>query len=115
MRVLAASFADRDAAVRVLEELRQRFDLTPEDAAVAPLGVGTASGPASTVLAGRFYEERIDVVRELVERSGGEVVVVVDEVITLPRVRGGNAAQHGPGSGVLATRGTDPSHQQRRN
>ena len=85
MRVLAASFADREAAVRVLDALRERYELSPDDAAVAPLGLGASSTHPFTVLAGRFQEDRIDAVRELGEGHGGEIVVVVDEVATRPR------------------------------
>jgi hypothetical protein len=86
MRVLAASFDRREAALHVLGLLRERYQLDATDASVAPLAAaGPGEAPAPTVLAGRFREERVDQVRRLCEEHGGQVVVVVDESITRPR------------------------------
>ena len=77
MRVLAVAFRDGTAADRVLRELRRRYALAPDDAAVAPLGSGLFR--ASTVLAGRFPDELVPEVRDTVAAAGGEVVTEVDE------------------------------------
>ncbi len=78
MRVLAAAFADESAARRALDELRERYGLGPDDAGIAPLGDGQ-SGPSRVVLAGRFADDGVHTVRELLAEFGGEVVSEVDE------------------------------------
>ena len=84
MRVLAAKFADREAALRVLESLRAAYDLGPHDAEVAPLGEPD-DGDRSTVLAGRFHDARLAAIRDTISRAGGLVVADVDEGWTHPR------------------------------
>jgi hypothetical protein len=76
VRVVAARFADRRAARRVLEHLRAKYALGPSDAEVAPLG---AAEGQMTVLAGRFREGRVTEVMELLRRAGGEIVADIDE------------------------------------
>src|ERR671916_291645 len=82
MRVIAARFVDRRAAVGVLESLRRSFGLGPADADVAPLAAGAYQ---MTVLAGRFRESKVREVLEIIRGSGGEVVADVDEGWTLAR------------------------------
>jgi hypothetical protein len=85
VRVLAATFQDESAAERVLGSLREAYGLRGSDAAVAPVaGVGSDAGQA-VLLAGRFYEDRVPVVRDFVEREGGRVVIDVDEAATKRR------------------------------
>ena len=83
MRVLAATFSDREAAAGVLRELRVRYELGPEDAAVAPLGTTGASN-GLTLLAGRFYDERVQDIKQLIERHGGQIVADIDKQWTDP-------------------------------
>ena len=84
MRVLAATFADRDRARGLLDELQDRYDLGPEDAAVAPLGTVGQQRHGLTLLAGRFHDERVMEIRGLIERWGGHVVADVDKQWTDP-------------------------------
>ena len=84
MRVLAASFSDRDRAREVLTELRRRYGLAPDDAGLAPLGTNGSGESGETLLAGRFWEDRVTEIRELIERHGGEVVADVDKRWTDP-------------------------------
>ena len=81
MRVVGATFSRREKAEQVLEELRSRFDLRQSDAAVAPLGV-TGDREDATVLAGRFQDDCVALVRELIERCGGSIAVEIDEQAT---------------------------------
>jgi hypothetical protein len=81
MRVVGATFSKREAAERALDELRRRLRLGRRDLAVAPLGRNGKGGEA-TVLAGRFHEEKIPVVRSLVEQHGGRIEIEVDERAT---------------------------------
>ncbi len=86
MRVVAATFKDRDAAHRVLRHLRDVFGLGAKDAELAPLGTaGSEHSEGVTLLAGRFQEDRVPGVREVVEQNGGQVVVNVDEAATRRR------------------------------
>ena len=86
MRVVAATFKDRDAAHRVLRELRDAFGLGVKDAELAPLGTaGSEDSEGVTLLAGRFQDDRVAGVREVVEQNGGQVVVNVDEAATKRR------------------------------
>ena len=90
MRVLAATFSDRSAAAGVLRELRARYELGPEDAALAPLG-DSGARDGLTLLAGRFYDERVADIRQLIERHGGQVVADVDKRWTDPWPKGAAA------------------------
>ncbi len=85
VRVLAASFGDRKVARRVLRVLQRAYELRAEDAAVAPMGTSTGSDEPMTVLAGRFHDDRVAPIRDLVERYGGRVLVEVDERATRRR------------------------------
>jgi hypothetical protein len=78
MRVLAAAFEDEAVAQSVLDELRGRYGLLPGDASIAPLGSGDSS-EARTLLAGRFDDEAVPVISDIVANHGGEVVSDVDE------------------------------------
>jgi hypothetical protein len=86
LRVLAARFADREAAARVLEQLRAAFDLGPHDAETAPLGAA-GDDDGLTLLAGRFHDSRLPDVRRSIERGGGTIVADVDEGWTHPERR----------------------------
>lgn len=86
MRVLAARFPDREHASAALDALRRRFALRADDAAIAPLGIpGLADEGSDTLLAGRFRENNLDVVRRTLTKAGGSVVADVDEQWTRPR------------------------------
>jgi hypothetical protein len=81
--VLAARFADREAAGRVLQQLRASYDLGPRDAETAPLG--EADDPDGlTLLAGRFHDTRVGEIRHAIEGAGGEIVADLDEGWTHP-------------------------------
>ncbi|CAN5602458.1 MAG: hypothetical protein H0V12_03310 [Chloroflexi bacterium] len=97
MRVIAATFSDRPAATRVLNELRGRYELSADDADVAPLGTYGGSRETLTVLAGRFWEDRVVEVAEIIGRNGGELVADIDERWTHARTTGGSAQR--PASG----------------
>jgi hypothetical protein len=89
MRVVAAAFDDKVAATRALEELRGRYGLRPEDASIAPLGDDDGAA-GRTVLAGRFVDEAMPAIQEIVAHHGGEVVSEVDEAWTRsPDLSGG--------------------------
>jgi len=90
LRVLAASFRDGKVARRVLKELQRAYELRAEDAAVAPMGTAAESDAPLTVLAGRFHDDRVGRIRDLVERYGGRVLVEVDERATRRRQPAGS-------------------------
>ncbi len=90
MRVLAASFRDGKVARRVLKELQRAYELRAEDAAVALMGTAAESDAPLTVLAGRFHDDRVGRIRDLVERYGGRVLVEVDERATRRRQPAGS-------------------------
>lgn len=93
LRVLAAQFADRDAATRVLEQLRALYDLGPHDAETAPLG-DNDDHDGLTLLAGHFDDAQLPHVKASIELAGGEIVADVDEGWTHPQRR---PAPVGPG------------------
>jgi hypothetical protein len=82
VRVIAATFRDETAAERVLGRLREAFELRRTDAELAPLGVVGSDLDEATLLAGRFYDDRVPTIRALIERCGGRVVMDVDEIRT---------------------------------
>lgn len=86
VRVIAATFHDETTAQRVLRRLRRAYELRRTDAELAPLGVAGSDYQEPVVLAGHFYDERVPIVRDLIERSGGRVVVDVDEAATKTRL-----------------------------
>ena len=81
MRVLAAAFEDPASAQTALEQLRDRYGLSPADASIAPLGNDDRAA-ARTVLAGRFPDTDVQEIRALVAEYGGQVVSEVDETWT---------------------------------
>jgi hypothetical protein len=83
MRVLAAAFEDPAAARVVLEELRHRYDLSPTDAGIAPLGTEDRS-PDQTVIAGHFTDDVVPEFQAVVAAHGGVMVGDVDELWTRP-------------------------------
>lgn len=89
MRVLAARFPNRERASAALGSLHHRFQLSPPDVAIAPMGVPGEVSRNDTLLAGRFSEDRTDDVCRLIHEAGGEVVANVDE-----RWTRSHAAQH---------------------
>jgi hypothetical protein len=78
MRLVAATFTDEVMAEQALAEPRERFELRPIDAEVAPLGASEET-EGRVVLAGRFREAVLDEVAQLITRRGGEIVSEVDE------------------------------------
>lgn len=85
MRVLAARFADRGAAATLLDQLKERYGLGSEDAAVAPLGETEGQREPGVLLAGRFDDALVAEIRRLFEERGGSLVTDVEEAITRPR------------------------------
>ena len=87
MRVLAARFSDREGAEAALTGLRSRLSMPDEDAAIAPLGVpGRGDEADATLLAGRFHENELELVRLTLTRAGGSLVADIDERWTRPRI-----------------------------
>jgi hypothetical protein len=87
LRVLAARFPDRERASAALKALRGRLDVPAEDADIAPLGIpGLSDEGDDTLLAGRFEENHLELVRRTLAQAGGRVVADVDERRTRPRV-----------------------------
>jgi len=85
---LAARFPNRERASAALDALRRRLRLRADDAAIAPLGIpGLGDEGDDTLLAGRFRENHLDVVKKTVTKAGGSVVTDVDEQWTRPRAR----------------------------
>jgi hypothetical protein len=84
MRVLAARFRDRRGASVALRQLQRRMALSEQDVGIAPLGMPGEADHGEAVLAGRFPEDRLAEVRELVHEAGGEIVANVDERWTQP-------------------------------
>jgi hypothetical protein len=80
MRVVAARFDKPSQASAARDELRR--ELGCPEVEVAPLGHPGEAGRGDAVLAGRFPDEDVPTAVELVERAGGEIVVVVDERYT---------------------------------
>ena len=83
---MAARFSDRQGAEAALDGLRDRLRMPDEDAAIAPLGVpGRGDEGDATLLAGRFHENHLELVRLTLTRAGGSLVADVDERWTRPR------------------------------
>jgi len=83
---VAARFPDRQRASAALDALRRRLVLRADDAAIAPLGMpGFADVGDETLLAGRFANNRLELVRSTLTKAGGSVVADVDERCTRPR------------------------------
>ena len=60
-------------AEAALHGLRSRLSMPDEDAAIAPLGYsGRADEGDATLLAGRFHENQLQLVRLTMTRAGGE-------------------------------------------
>jgi hypothetical protein len=79
MRILAASFQDRDSARTAQARLVRQLAVDSGELRIAALGkAGREAGPA-TILAGNFREEVVKVAREVIEDLGGTMVVDVDE------------------------------------
>jgi hypothetical protein len=85
MRVVAARFRGSREALAALDLLRRNLDIGERDAAVAPLGHPGQGESDDSILAGRFRDEKIAVVAEIVRQTGGEIVADVDETRTRPR------------------------------
>lgn len=100
MRVVAARFGDREAAAGVLRVLRERYGLGPGDADLAPLGAPTSLEERATLLAGRFHDEKVGEIVQLIERSDGMVVADIDEQWTRPRSARGELAAEGRSPGA---------------
>lgn len=86
MRVIAARFMEAEAASRVVSRMKARLDLGPDDVGIAPLGGADQPQGAQVLLAGRFREARLDEIRSIIERHGGEIVADLDEGRTRPRI-----------------------------
>lgn len=85
MRVIAARFMEADAASRAVSRMKARFDLGPSDVGIAPLGGADQPVGARVLVAGRFREARLDEIRSIIARDGGEIVADLDEGRTRPR------------------------------
>jgi len=86
VRVIAARFMEAEAASRVVSRMKARLDLGPDDVGIAPLGGADQPQGAQVLLAGRFREARLDEIRSIIERHGGEIVADLDEGRTKPRI-----------------------------
>jgi hypothetical protein len=86
VRVIAARFMEAEAASRVVSRMKARLDLGPDDVGIAPLGGADQPQGAQVLLAGRFREARLDEIRSIIERHGGEIVADLDEGRTRPRI-----------------------------
>ena len=75
MRVIAARFRDRPRAQAVLQALRERLGLRPDQADAAALADGEEEPPG--VLAGQFYEDRVPEVEAVIRDHEGEIVADV--------------------------------------
>lgn len=95
MRVIAARFMEAEAASRVISRMKARLDLGPDDVGIAPLGGVDQPQGAQVLLAGRFREARLDEIRSIIERDGGEIVADLDEGRTKPRIASTPAAAQG--------------------
>lgn len=76
---------EAEAASRAVSRMRVRLDLGPDDVGIAPLGGADQPQEATILLAGRFREARIDEIRHIIQRAGGEIVADLDEGRTRPR------------------------------
>ena len=90
VRVLAARFATAEEADVAVTRLRRELDLGPDDVGLAPLGGADQPAGDAVVLAGRFREARVALVREVIAGAGGVMVADVDEGWTKPRTRSPN-------------------------
>ena len=88
MRVVAAMFPGQDEASAARETLRRQLNVTGEDVGVAPFAPLNRGEPDGVLLAGRFPDEAINHVTQIIESAGGEVVADVDEKWTGPRTSG---------------------------
>ncbi len=86
VRVIAARFMEAEAASRVISRMKARLDLGPDDVGIAPLGGADQPQGAQVLLAGRFRETRLDEIRAIIERNGGEIVADLDEGRTKSRM-----------------------------
>ncbi len=77
---------EAEAASRVIVRMKARLDLGPDDVGIAPLGGSDQPQGAQVLLAGRFREARLDEIRSIIERAGGEIVADLDEGRTKPRI-----------------------------
>ena len=85
MRVIAARFLEAAAASRAVSRMRAQLDLGPTDVGIAPLGGADQPLGTTFLLAGRFQESRLEEIRGIIERDGGEIVADLDEGRTRPR------------------------------
>jgi hypothetical protein len=75
MYVVGARFGTLAAANAALQDLRSAVPVAPGDVAAWPLGSTRYDEPADAVLlAGRFAEEAVPVVLDVLESHGGEVI-----------------------------------------
>ncbi len=95
VRIIAARFMEAEAASRALSRMRVRLDLGPDDVGIAPLGGADQPQEAKILLAGRFREARLDEIRQIIQRAGGEIVADLDEGRTRPRRPSKPAAAQG--------------------
>jgi len=65
--------------------MRAQLDLGPTDVGIAPLGGADQPLGTTFLLAGRFQESRLEEIRGIIERDGGEIVADLDEGRTRPR------------------------------
>ena len=83
MRVLAASFPDGASARAARAKLIEAFELDASQIGVEALA-HEQDVRDEAVLAGRFREDVVDAARDVVQRSGGKLVIDIDD-------RAGNA------------------------
>jgi hypothetical protein len=102
MRVIGATFSDGGDAERALADLRETFQVGPNDASLAQLGSSSARGDL-ILLAGHFPDERIQEVRQSIVAHGGKIVTDVDEAATRSRTTPPPASAEQPLGGKEAS------------
>ncbi len=78
MRVLAASFPDNASARAARAHLISEFTLDATQVGVEALAHGRKRKDAA-ILAGRFQDEVVEAVREVVRQLGGTLVMDIDD------------------------------------
>jgi hypothetical protein len=79
MRILAASFRDRNSAHTAQARLVRQLAVDSGALRIASLGKAGRQAEPATILAGNFREEVVNVARDVIESFGGIMVVDVDE------------------------------------
>lgn len=79
MRVFAATFRDHPSAEAAELGLARALPLGADGVRLAALGRASDPNGPDTILAGRFEDDAMRVVREVVRQCGGTIVADLDE------------------------------------